>query len=97
LKRARGYLSGIFPQAIETSDKLAFNMLLLRSYGISDRYLTHYVRDLGDISTSEVNSAIKKTLSPGSLSIVIHAPSAAAESLRGKVDKYEVVPASAIQ
>ncbi|MDZ4084805.1 MAG: pitrilysin family protein [Bdellovibrionales bacterium] len=97
LKRARGYLSGIFPQAIETSDKLAFNMLLLRSYGISDRYLTHYVRDLGDISTSEINAAIKKTLVPGNLTIVIHAPSAAAESLKTKVDKFEVVPASSIQ
>ncbi|MBN8540384.1 MAG: insulinase family protein [Deltaproteobacteria bacterium] len=97
LKRARGYLSGIFPQAIETSDKLAFNMLLLRNYGISDRYLTHYVRDLGDISASEVNTAIKKTLVPGNLSIVIHAPSQAAESLKGKVDKFEIVPAASIQ
>lgn len=97
LKRARGYLSGIFPQAIETSDKLAFNMLLLRNYGISDRYLTHYVRDLGGISTSEINSALKKTLSPTALSIVIHAPIAAAESLRSKVDKFEVIPTSAVQ
>jgi predicted Zn-dependent peptidase len=90
-------LSGIFPQAIETSDKLAFNMLLLRNYGISDRYLTHYVRDLGEISTSEVNTAIKKALVPGNLSIVIHAPSQTAESLKGKVDKFEVVPAASIQ
>lgn len=97
LKRARGYLSGIFPQAIETSDKLAFNMLLLRNYGISDRYLTHYVRDLGNISTSQVNSAIRRTLSPDSLSIVIHAPSTAAESVRGKVDKFDVVSASSVQ
>ncbi len=97
LKRAKGYLSGIFPQAIETSDKLAFNMLLLRNYGISDRYLTHYVRDLGEISTSEVNAAIRKALSPQSLSIVIHAPSASVESLRGKVDKFEVVSAASIQ
>lgn len=97
LKRARGYLSGIFPQAIETSDKLAFNMMLLRRYGISDRYLTHYVRDIGNISSSEVNRAIKKTLVPGNLSIVIHAPRQAAESLKGKVDAFEVVPASSIQ
>lgn len=97
IKRVRGYLAGVFPQAIETSEKLAYNMVLLRLYGIPDSYLTNYVRDLGGISASEVNSAIRSTLNPKNLTIVIHAPAASTESLRGKFDAYEVLPVSTLQ
>jgi zinc protease len=97
IKRVRGYLTGVFPQAIETSDKLAFNMLLLRLYGIPDTYLTNYVRDLSGVSVSDVNAALRKALNPRNLTVVIHAPAASAESLKGKFDSYEVIPVSSLQ
>ncbi|MDX9730406.1 MAG: pitrilysin family protein, partial [Bdellovibrionales bacterium] len=98
LDRAKGYLAGIFPQAIETSDKLAFNLALLRLYGISDRYLTHYIRDLRGVSVSEVNAAIRRQMKPDDLSIVIHAPKASAETLKGlKPASFEVLPVSALK
>lgn len=97
IKRVRGYLAGVFPQAIETSDKLAYNMLLLRLYGIPDSYLTNYVRDLGGVSVSDVNAALRKALNPKNLTVVIHAPAASAESLKGKFDSYEVIPVSSLQ
>jgi zinc protease len=97
IKRVRGYLTGVFPQAIETSDKLAFNMLLLRRYKIPDSYLTNYVRDLGNISVSDVNTAIRATLNPKNITIVIHAPAASTAALKGRFDSYEVIPVSALQ
>lgn len=97
LNRARGYLKGIFPQAIETSEKLGFNLVLLRLYGISDRYLTHYLRELDDLSVSEINSAIRRHMKPENLAIVIHAPKEATEKLKTLGAQYEVVPVNSLQ
>lgn len=96
LSRAKGYLKGIFPQAIETSDKLGFNLVLLRLYGIPDRYLTHYLRDLDDISVSQVNSAIRRNMKPDDLAIVVHAPKENAESLRALTTQFEIIPVTAL-
>lgn len=97
LNRARGYLKGIFPQAIETSDKLGFNLVLLRLYGISDRYLTHYLRELDDLSVSDINSAIRRNMKPENLVIVVHAPKEATEKLKSIGSQYEVVPVNSLQ
>ena len=97
LNRAKGYLKGIFPQAIETSDKLGFNLVLLRLYGIPDRYLTHYVHDLDALSVSDVNSAIRRNMKPDDLAIVVHAPKESAEALRSLGPAYEVIPVSSLQ
>lgn len=97
LNRARGYLKGIFPQAIETSDKLGFNLVLLRLYGIPDRYLTHYVHDLDDLSVSQVNAAIRRNMKPDDLTIVVHAPKENAEGLKSIGPAYEVIPVTALQ
>jgi zinc protease len=81
LERARGYLRGVFPQAIETGEKLAFNLLLLRHYGIPDTYLRNYVRDLERLRVSDVNEAIKKVMVPENWAVVIHAPAGSAKGL----------------
>lgn len=97
LNRARGYLKGIFPQAIETSDKLAFNLVLLRLYGIPDRYLTHYIHDLDQLSVSDVNAAIRKHMKPDDLSIVVHAPKEMTEGLKNLDPKYDVITVNSLQ
>ncbi len=97
LARARGYLKGIFPQAIETSDKLGFNLVLLRLYGIPDRYLTHYLYNLDELSVSDVNAAIRRNMKASDLAIVVHAPKESAEGLKSLGPQYEVLPISALQ
>ena len=81
LERARGYLRGVFPQAIETAEKLAFNLLLLRHYGIPDSYLRNYVRDLERLSVGDVNEAIKKTMAPQNWAVIVHAPPGSTKGL----------------
>lgn len=89
--RAKGYLRGIFPQAIQTSERLALNLMLLRLYGLQDRYLTHYIYDLDRISVSEINRAIRKNMKPDQLAIVVHAPQEAVEVIKPQVNSVEVI------
>lgn len=72
LDRAKGYLKGVFPAAIETPEKLAYNLLLLRFYGIPDSYLKNYLDDVDDLSVSEVNRAITKHLDPKNLKVLVY-------------------------
>lgn len=89
--RAKGYLRGIFPQAIQTSERLALNLMILRLYGLPDRYLTHYIYDLDRLSVSEINRAIRKNMKPDQLSIVVHAPQAAVEAIKPQASSVEVL------
>lgn len=72
VEEARGYLKGIFPQAIETPEKLAVNLLLLRFYDVPDTYLTNYISDLDKISANDVNRAIKKYFDDENIKILVY-------------------------
>ena len=79
---AKRYLLGIFPQAIETPEKLAFNLLILRLYGISDTYLRTYQSKISKITVRQVNRAIKKHIDPYNLKILIYASSKVLPQIR---------------
>jgi zinc protease len=83
--RARGYLKGIFPTAIETPEKLAHNLLMLRLYGVPDSFLSTYWRELDRITTSDVNRAIAKYIDPANLTIMVYAPAAESQAQLKKV------------
>ena len=72
VKMAKGYLKGVFPQAIETKEKLAFNLMLLRFYGIPDTYLTNYLKDVDRLSASDVNKVIKKYVDDKNLKVLVY-------------------------
>ncbi len=73
VEAAKGYLKGVFPQAIETPEKLANSLLVLRFYGVPDSYLKNYLRDLDSLSVSAVNRAIKKHFDDENIKIVVYA------------------------
>lgn len=70
---AKKYLLGVFPQALDTPEKLAFNLLILRFYGIPDDYLKTYRSTISRITVSQVNRAIKKHIDPHHLKILVYA------------------------
>ena len=70
---AKKYLLGIFPQVLDTAEKLAFNLLILRFYGIPDDYLTTYQSKISRISARQVNQVIKKHIDPHNLKILVYA------------------------
>lgn len=79
LQRTKGYLKGIFPSAIETPEKLATNLVLLRFFGIPDSYLTNYLESIDGVSVSQLNRIIAKYFSADNMKIVIYSNASAVE------------------
>jgi zinc protease len=73
LKAAKSILIGQFPSNIETTDKLAFNLQVLRRYGLSDDYLRNFKLELSSITKDQVNEALRKHLHPENLLTVLYA------------------------
>ena len=82
VKSAKKYLLGIFPQAIDTPEKLAFNLLILRLYGIPDTYLETYHHEISKITARQVNRVIKKHIDPYNLKILVYAHSKVLDQIR---------------
>lgn len=72
LELAKGYLAGHYLRSIETADKLAFNLLILRIYGIPDTYLSEFKANLDSINLDQVNAVVKKYFKPEQMKVVVH-------------------------
>ncbi len=73
LEAAKALLIGQFPVAIETVDRLAYNLLNLRIQGISDSYLTDFLKNVKAISLQEVNQIIPQYIRADHLQTVVFA------------------------
>ncbi|MDZ4678390.1 MAG: pitrilysin family protein [Oligoflexia bacterium] len=71
VEAAKNYMMGSFPRSIETSERLGFNLAILRLYGLPDDYLRNFVSNVENISASDVNASIKKHLNPKDLKILV--------------------------
>jgi len=72
VKDTKGLLKGRFPRMLETPESLAYNLLILKFYGISEDYLTDYLGDISSLSASDVNRAIQKHFSPDNIKITVY-------------------------
>ncbi len=81
----KSQLIGQFPRTIETSDRLAFNFLILDFYGIPFDYLTKYNKSVNSLNASKVNAAIKRHLDPTKFKAVIYGN----ESIIPQFQKYQ--------
>ena len=72
LERTKSYLKGVFPTAIETPEKLALNLMLLRLYGVPDSYLTNYLHDVDQLSLSSVNQVVSKYFDNKNIKILVY-------------------------
>ena len=80
LQASKSVLIGQFPRAVETTESLAYQMLVLRYYGIEDSYLTHFVSNVNVLTLQKVNSDLKKYFNPKKLQIVIYGDDSAIEN-----------------
>src|SRR5690606_11380479 len=71
---AKDYMIGVFPSLVETAERTAFNLMVLRLYGVSDDYLVNYQKNVSKLTAEAVNSTIHKNFKPENLKIVIVAP-----------------------
>lgn len=74
LELAQNYMIGVFPSLVETAEKTAYNLMILRIFGVSDDYLLNYQKNVAKVTLSEVNATIKKNFNPENLKVVIVAP-----------------------
>lgn len=70
---AKAVMVGQFPAALETPDRLVYNLMVLRRYGISDDYLKNYISTVNAMTLQEVNEAIRRRLHPEALRILVYA------------------------
>ena len=80
LNNAKALMKGRFPQAIETTESLAYNLLLLRHWGVDDDYLKYYIDTVNALTLDEVNAAIKKHFDPENLQVVMYTSKKAVEN-----------------
>jgi zinc protease len=69
---ARNQLVGQFPRAIETSDRLAYNLLVLDYYNISYDYLTDYISNVNKLKQKDVNAAMKRHIDPTKFKVIVY-------------------------
>lgn len=74
LLAAKSQMIGQFPRAIETAERLAYNLLVLDFYGIPETYLTNFEVNVSKISLKEVNGMLGGLMDPSSLKILKLAP-----------------------
>jgi zinc protease len=72
LSAAKNQIIGQFPRAIETADRLAFNILALDFYGVPTDYLTDFNKNVNAIGLKDVNAALKAHLDAGKLKVVVY-------------------------
>lgn len=81
----RNQMVGQFPRAIETADRLAYNLLALDFYGIPVDYLTNFNKNVAGISLKEANSAFKRTVEPMKLKVLVYGD----EKIIPQFEKYK--------
>lgn len=81
----RNLLIGQFPRAIETADRLAYNLLALDFYGISSDYLIQYNKNVAAIDSKDANKAFKKIIEPTKLKVLIYGD----EKIISQFEKYK--------
>ncbi|WP_374078605.1 M16 family metallopeptidase [Bdellovibrio bacteriovorus] len=82
---SRNQLIGQFPRAIETADRLAYNLLALDFYGIPVDYLTDFNKNVGAIRLKDSNAAFKKAVDPAKFKVLVYGD----EKIIPQFEKYK--------
>lgn len=73
LKASKEQMLGQFPRAIETADRLAYNILILNYYGVPLSYLQDFNKNVAALTLADVNQSIKKNLSAKNIRVLVYA------------------------
>lgn len=73
LKASKEQLLSQFPRAIETADRLAYNILMLNYYGVPLSYLQDFTKNVEALSLSEINQSIQKHIDAKNLRVLVYA------------------------
>lgn len=82
---SRNQLVGQFPRAIETADRLVYNLLVLDFYGIPNDYLVDYIKNVSKIKPKEINAAFKRHVDPKNFKVIVYGN----DSIVPQFEKYK--------
>lgn len=90
---AAGYLAGIFPLQLQTTDGLSGKLSTLAVYGFPDDYFDHYAERLLAVTPEEVREAARRRLHPERAAVVVVGD---AEELRGPLEALGIGPVQVV-
>jgi zinc protease len=90
---AAGYLAGIFPLQLQTTDGLAGKLSTLAVYGFADDYFDHYRDRLLAVTPDDVREAARRRLHPDAAAVVVVGD---ADELRGPLEALDLGPVQVI-
>ena len=90
---ASGYLAGIFPLQLQTTDGLSGKLSTLAVYGFPDDYFDHYRDGLLAVTPEDVREAARRRLMPDRAAVVVVGD---ASELRGPLEALDVGPVEVV-
>lgn len=90
LAAAKKQMKGQFPLAIETVDKLAYQLMTLDYYGVDTSYLQDLPELVDRIKLDEVNATIKNYFSPVQARILVYGDQAKVKTQLAEIAPVEV-------
>ncbi len=90
---ASGYLAGIFPLQLQTTDGLSGKLSTLAVYGLPDDYFDHYRDRLLAVTPDDVREAARRRLMPDRAAVVVVGD---ASALRGPLEALDVGPVEVV-
>jgi zinc protease len=86
---AAGYMAGIFPMQLQTTDGLSGKLSTLAVYGFPDDYFDHYRDRLLAVTPEDVREAARRRLHPDRAAVVVVGD---ADELRGPLEALGIGP-----
>jgi zinc protease len=90
---AAGYLAGIFPLQMQTTDGVAGRLSTLAVYGFPDDYFDHYREGLLAVTPEDVREAARRRLMPDRAAVVVVGD---ASELRGPLEALGIGPVEVV-
>ncbi len=72
LSAAKNLVKAQLPRALETADRLAYNLIALDFYGVGVDYLINFNRTIDSYELNEINNTMRKYLKPDQMQVLVY-------------------------
>ena len=72
LKAAKNLVKAQLPRALETADRLAYNLIALDFYGVGVDYLINFNKNIDSYTLSDINAALRQYLKPDQMQVLVY-------------------------
>lgn len=72
LSAAQNLVKAQLPRALETADRLAYNLIVLDFYGVGSSYLINFNRTIDSYDLATINKALRDHLKPEQMQVLVY-------------------------